>query len=323
MQERLSRKKKLLWAFGAALAAAIISLYVPEFWPGAKISAHEHYRAGGGMDSYLKAARFANIKKAVFLPTDWPASNPAYKENLQELLKLKKQYPDKIIAFATAYNRDPSAASYLEEALRNGASGIKFIDWLESKKYPNEAGAVDSANMYKIYEVARKYKVPLLMHIDFQKRPEWKEQFWNAARDFPDVTFILAHYCRAASGEVPLLELCSETLDKFPNVFTDLSMGGGIKRYVRYFDKNPEIFRNFILRYQDRILWGTDLEIRPDKPKTSLTVARRMWLDFLILQKKYYLNPFHGGFKLHRGFNLPREVLEKIYWENPKKILKL
>jgi hypothetical protein len=54
----------------------------------------------------------------------------------------------------------------------------------------------------------------------------------------------------------PQLELCAETLDKFPNVYIDISMGGGLKRYMRYFDENPELWRNFILKYQDRIFWA-------------------------------------------------------------------
>lgn len=289
-----------------------------------KISSHEHFRKGGDMASYLDAMTRANIEKAVFLPTDWPPSNPVSQENLKELLELKKQYPEKILVYATAYNKDPDASHIIEEALKNGASGIKFIDWLYSEKYPNEPGDVDSENMYKVYALAQKYKVPVLLHIDFQKVPNWLTQFWKVAADFPEVKFILAHYCRAASGKIPELELCAKTLDKFPNVFTDVSMGGGIRRYIRYFDENPEIFRNFILRYQDRIMWGTDIEIEPGVEKNADWIEKRMRLDFLILSRASYKNPLHlDDAKTHKGLNLPRKVLKKIYWENPKKILQL
>src|SRR3989338_10859008 len=166
-----------------------------------KIDMHEHFRAGGDARYFLAAMAAAGIKKMVIVPTDWPPSNPKYKENLTAALEVKNKYTDKFIVFATAWNKDPDAAKIIEDAVKNGAGGMKFIDWLSSKKYPNEAGPVDSDNMYKVYEVAREYKVPVLMHIDFQKKPEWKAQFEKVAGDLPDVTFILAHYCRAASGK--------------------------------------------------------------------------------------------------------------------------
>src|SRR5215831_4677969 len=68
-----------------------------------KISTHEHYRAGGNMKPYLAVMARANLEKAVFLPTDWPPSNPHTQENLKELLALKRRYPKRIVVFATAY----------------------------------------------------------------------------------------------------------------------------------------------------------------------------------------------------------------------------
>lgn len=287
-----------------------------------KISTHEHYRAGGELRPYLAAMAWANIEKAVFVPTAWPPSNPQYKDNLQELLALQRQYPEKIVVFATAYDKDPEAATILEEAIKRGARGIKFIDWLVSATYPDEAGPVDSANMHQVYEIARRYRVPVLLHIDFQKRPDWKEQFERAATDFPDVTFILAHYCRAASGAKPALELCADTLDKFPNVVVDMSMGGGLKRYMRYFDEDPKRWRDFVLRYQDRLLWGTDMILDETPGKDAAWVWRRMLTDFLMFQSTLYQSPFHQDDKtLHHGLALPASVLKKIYYDNPRRLL--
>jgi predicted TIM-barrel fold metal-dependent hydrolase len=176
--------------------------------------------------------------------------------------------------------------------------------------------------MHHVYEVARRYRVPVLLHIDFQKRPEWKMQFDRVAADFPDVTFILAHYCRAASGATPALELCTDTLDKFPNVFVDISMGGGLKRYMRYFDQESVLWRGFVLRYQDRILWGTDMILDDNPGKNADWIWRRMLTDFLMFQTPVYQSPFHPEDKtLHHGLALPASVLKKIYYENPQRIL--
>ncbi|KKT17648.1 MAG: hypothetical protein UV98_C0004G0016 [Parcubacteria group bacterium GW2011_GWB1_43_6] len=301
----------------------IIYYYQKEARRFKRISAHEHWRKGGSIKPYLKVMKWANVEKVVFVPTDWPASNPKYKENLQELLELKRKYPDKIVVFATAYNKDPEAAKIIEDAILQGARGIKFIDWLFSEKFPDEAGRVDSENMYKVYEIAKRYKVPVLMHIDFQKKPEWKFQFERVATDFPEVKFILAHYARSASGENPALEVCADILEKFANVSVDISMGGGVRRYMRYFDQNPARWHDLILRYQDRILWGTDIILDEMPFKNSAWLKSRMLLDFLMLQKKTYHNPLHiEDVAVHKGLELAPAVLKKIYYDNPARILK-
>jgi predicted TIM-barrel fold metal-dependent hydrolase len=295
-----------------------------------KIDTHEHFRSGGDINNYLAAMKIAHIDKMVLIPTDWPASNNKYKEHMAAALKASKDHPGKFIVYATSWNKDPEAARIIEEALKQGARGIKFIDWLYSAKYSaTEAGPVNSSNMYQVYKVAEKYKVPVLLHIDFQNKPEWRDQFWQVAKDFPNVTFILAHYCRSASGKVPNLKLCADTLDKFPNVYTDIAMGGGVSRYAKYFDQDVRPFQQFITKYQDRILWGADLIIDGRKSssgqnKDGAWIAKRMLTNFFILellQWKSVSNPTDEHF--HRGLGLSKEVLNKIYWQNPKRILKL
>jgi predicted TIM-barrel fold metal-dependent hydrolase len=173
-----------------------------------------------------------------------------------------------------------------------------------------------------VYEIALRYRVPVLLHIDFQKRPDWKWQFERAATDFPDVTFILAHYCRAASGRTPALDLCADTLDKFPQVFLDMSMGGGLKRYMRYFDEDPRRWHDFVLRYQDRLLWGTDIILDENPSKDAAWVWRRMLTDFLMFQAPFYRSPFHPeDTTLHQGLALPASVLRKLYYDNPRRLL--
>lgn len=333
--------RKTFWLIGIAAFIALLLIIVSAQYfsedkktgedakPAlAKIDMHEHFRAGGDIRNYLVAMHAAKIEKMVLLPTDWPTSNPKYKENVAAALEARKQFPDKFIVFATTWNKDPDASQIIENAIKNGAGGIKFIDWIYSTQYPNEAGSVDSANMYKVYRVAQKYKVPVLMHIDFQKKPEWRDQFWKVAGDFPEVTFILTQYCRSASEKKYDLELCSKTLDKFPNVYTDIAMGAGLRRFINYFDKDAKPFRDFILKYQDRILWGTDIvldgKIRKGVEKNPPWIFKRMAMDFSILKYGKHLNLINPGDKIiHRGLDLPDEVLQKIYWENPKKVLGL
>ena len=105
-------------------------------------------------------------------------------------------------------------------------------------------------------------------------------------------------------------------------------MGGGLNRYVGYFDKDVKPFRDFIIKYQDRILWGADIVLDGEpyrgQKKNTAWVFKRMLTDFMIFQGRSWREPLHPENTMrHRGLDLPEDVLRKIYWENPKRILGL
>ena len=79
-------------------------------------------------------------------------------------------------------------------------------------------------------------------------------------------------------------------------------MGGGPKRYMRYFDADPKRWHDFVLRYQDRLLWGTDTILDGNPSKDAAWVWRRMRTDFLMFQSSFYQSPFHQDDKtLYQG----------------------
>ena len=206
-----------------------------------------------------------------------------------------------------------------------GARGIKSIDWLYSEITKNLIDEIDSQNMYKVYQIARKYKVPVLLHIDFYKNKKWEEQFERAVKDFPDVVFILAHYASCINNyPFDHLSLANKFLDKFSNVYLDISSGNSIKNYMRLIDENKKIFYDFFIYNQDKLLWGADIVLESNRYNNFEEILRRLMLEFLILQRKIYRDPFHYIDKgTYRGLELPEEVLEKIYYQNAVKILRL
>ena len=77
----------------------------------------------------------------------------------------------------------------------------------------------------------------------------------------------------------------------------------------------PEKLRAFLIRYQDRVLYGTDLDLPPeadfsDALKDFQSTYARDW-KFLATSAPLSVN----GKPIH-GLNLPRSVLEKIYRTN-------
>jgi predicted TIM-barrel fold metal-dependent hydrolase len=264
----------------------------------------------------LKAAGTLGVSKILFVPTGFGPDNRGYKNYQRWLLfYVKKLYPEKIIAFCTIDEQDPQAFQDFEECLKQGGEGLKLLGG-----HPNFYDEpLNSENMYKVYRIAKKYQVPILVHGSIINLPQTKKELEQVFSDFPKITFIHAHYCSAIFRGINL-DQCSELLDKYPNLYIDLSMGGGIKRYHRYFRQDLEKVKEFILKYQDRILFGSDIILDKTSWKNFDFVYQRMKCDLDLHQKTEYRCQYGEKDILHQGFNLPKKVLRKLYFENPQKI---
>ncbi len=281
-----------------------------------KIDMHEHYRTGGDIDAFLKAASCLGISKVVFLPTGSPPDNEGYEAYWESLIKqAKEKYPDQIIPFCTIDEADPRAAELVEQYILEGAKGLKLIGG--HPDFYDEP--LNSENMYKVYRVVAKYKIPILIHGSIINIPELKDQLDQVYGDFPEVTFIQAHYCSTIMNGINL-DQCAELLDKHQNLYTDLSMGGGIARYHQYLKQDLKKIKDFVIKYQDRILFGSDIILNNSKTKDFNWLYERIRCDIDLHEKEEYTCEFGESSWLHEGFNLDKEVLMKLYYENPKKV---
>jgi predicted TIM-barrel fold metal-dependent hydrolase len=278
-----------------------------------RISTHEHYRAGASIDVYLRVARELGIEKTIFVPTGLGPDNRGYQENMAELLEVQRRHPDRVVAFATIDEADPNAAAVLEAAVARGARGLKLIGG--HPHFYDEH--LDSPNMYRVYRVVQRHHLPILVHASLSKIPEQRAQLERVLDDFPDVTVIAAHYAE----EAPHLEAADELFAAHPNLLMDLSMGGGLKRYESQIEADPGAFRDFILRHPDRLLWGTDVILTRDT--TEAFLRRRITKDFAILEQPFYVDDDLAPGRVRPGLHLPANVLEKIYLDNPRRLLGL
>jgi predicted TIM-barrel fold metal-dependent hydrolase len=282
-----------------------------------KIDMHEHYMFTGNIDLLLKAAGCFGISKIVFLPTGLPPDNKFYKVHWAFLMMAAKQYPDQIIPFCTIDEADPRAAELVEQYILEGAKGVKLIGG--HPEYYDEP--LNSENMYKVYQKAAEYDVPVLLHGSLINIPELNDQLDQVYSDFPEVTFQHAHYGNTLMKGIHL-DVIAELLDKHPNLYIDLSMGDGITAYHGYLRKNLETIRNFVIEYQDRILFGSDL-ILYFATNDFDWLYQRIRCEIDLCQKAEFTCEFGMSDWVHQGFDLDREILRKLYYENPKKVLGL
>lgn len=280
---------------------------------------HEHYRNGAKPEQYLDIASKLGIEKVIFVPTGGEPDNRGYKKHTAALLKAQKKYPDRIIAFCTIDEADTEAPEIFKQCLDDGGQGLKLLGG-----HPNFYDVPLNNDIVKqVFKIAEERDVPVLIHASIINVPKMKDELKDLLNSFPTVRVQFAHYCSTVFKGINL-DQCAEFLDAYPQLYIDLSMGGGITRYFGYMTETGGLqkIKEFILKYQDRIFSGTDSIIAGVGPTTDKQWLRgRMMCDFSLHQEKWYRCPAinKGEYTLLPGFELSEDVLKKLYIDNPKK----
>jgi predicted TIM-barrel fold metal-dependent hydrolase len=134
----------------------------------------------------------------------------------------------------------------------------------------------------------------------------------------PNLKFI---GCHLGSLEWNVDDL-ARTLDRFPNMAVDLAARICHLQYQSA--KDPEKVRNFLIKYQDRILYGTDIDY------TGTWLDSSFYSEIHATRLKDW-NYFTGSsemksenFKIpFTGLHLPKKVVDKIFYLNAVKWYKL
>lgn len=134
----------------------------------------------------------------------------------------------------------------------------------------------------------------------------------------PDLVFI---GCHLGSLEWNVDSLAAR-LDKYPNMAVDMSARICHLQYQTVRDWKK--VRDFCIKYQDRLLYGTDVGYsRKSNPDGFRKQMHNTWMDdwkYLTTNEEMSSNTFKGTFK---GLKLPRKVIDKIYRENAVRWYKL
>jgi predicted TIM-barrel fold metal-dependent hydrolase len=144
----------------------------------------------------------------------------------------------------------------------------------------------------------------------------WEAQnAWERVLDrHPKMTVVMAHMLNYnITGEQ--LDYLRYVMESYPNVNLDLAARIG---WFCYLDRDQ--IRDFLIKYSDRILFGTDIGDQPLREDPGIT-ARRYHRCFEILETDkmvgagFYPAPGEGR-REFKGLALPIDVLENIYYRN-------
>ncbi len=229
----------------------------------------------------------------------------------------------------------------LERDVAAGARGLKVTKEL-GLYFRDRSDAmlrVDDERFDPIWDKAGRLGIPVLIHVSdpigffqpidgrnehyltLQEFPNWSfagshfskaellEQRNRLIARHPETTFLLPHVANMPED----LALVGAWLDAYPNVLIDFSAR------IDELGRQPYTAREFMIRYQDRILFGLDMPVSAD--------AYRCYFRFMETRDEYFDYPdYIGRFGVYSrwkifGLNLPDDVLRKIYRDNARRAI--
>ncbi len=311
-----------------------------------KTDAHFHYLTYN--DGYLKIASELNFR---LLSPNWDGEY-----SIDEQMKITHSVlisnPHKFAFFGTfSLNGfgEPGFAkktiARIEECMKAGATGIKI--WknigMVLKDPDGQYIMADNPAFDSIFIYLEQKNIPVMGHLGEPKdcwlpfdemtdpgdksyyknnpeyymylqpeAPSYEDQITardNLLRKHPDLVFIGAHL---ASLEWSVDEI-AKRLDEFPNLSVDMAARLYHLQYQSKIDR--EKVRDFMIKYQDRILYATDFEVHEIPGADSKVIMenlRKGWMSQWI----YLATDSITGVE---GLQLPKEVIDKIYFKNAER----
>lgn len=277
--------------------------------------------------------------------------------SVPDALMAKAKYPDRFYVFTSFdvseyFRHGKEIGKYLVKFVDNmrncGCDGLKIIEGKPSmRKFMGAVPDFDQTCWEPLWEYLEETGFPVLWHLndpescwgDADKAPrhirmagelyddtyvnneEQYRQMEAILKRHPKIKFIFAHMY-FMSAQLPRL---SALLDTYPNMMVDITPG--LEIYVNL-SGNTEEARAFFEKYQDRILYGTDIGARcvladhAQPLNEDECIARMDLIDGLFEPETHRIMRADGRYLintddfLQQGFSLSEEALNKIYWKN-------
>jgi predicted TIM-barrel fold metal-dependent hydrolase len=308
------------------------------------IDVHNHVNDAQGIEEPMPPHRVievmdkTNVKTVVILTGMWG-------EKLQKVLDtMVKLYPGRFIVFTQIDwskiddpNFSQETVAQLNDAVSRGARGLKVLKdlGLGVKDKTGKLITVDDSRLDPVWEECGRLGIPVSIHVtdpeaffhpidntneryeELTEHPDWSfygPQFPSKvsileARDrviarHPRTTFVALHLANWPEN----LEYVAGELERYPNMMVEF---GAREAEL---GRQPRRAREFFLKYQDRIMFGTDNGMDEEMYRNHFR-----WLETADEYFDYWGYPGQGRWKIY-GMELPDTVLEKIYHLNAERI---
>jgi hypothetical protein len=327
----------------------------PDFKSFPKIDAHVHLETSD--HSFVKIAEENNFKMISLVTRS--ESPSVIKKEFDFVRNLHDKHPESI-GFATTISMDgfgepdwqENTIEWLRQSFESGALGVKLwkdigmtfrnedstfifiddprfdpiIDYIAAQNKTLINHTAEPKNCWlPLAEMtvkgdssyfAENPQYHMFLHPDYPSREEILAARDRMLNKHPDLRYV---GCHLGSMEWSVDEIAA-WLDKFPNYGLDMAA-----RIVHFKVQNRDKVRDFIIKYQDQLLYGTDIAINDRSNATPeqqiQDIIKNVWMEDWEYFTTDKLLTQNDKVKEYQGLDLPEPVLKKIYHDNALKMM--
>ena len=308
-------------------------------YPVIDFHSHDYPKSDADVDEWVRTMDKVGIQKTIIL--SYSAGS-----RFDSVVRKYSRYKDKFEIWCgfdyTGYDKQgwqQHAIAELERCYKKGARGVgelgdKGLGELYSHPVPGYGLHIDDPRMKPLLEKCAELHMPVSIHVaedawmyenvdstndGLMNSATWKVDMTkkgilnhdqliatleNAVKNNPRTIFIACHLANCCSD----LNKLGKLFDTYPNLFADIAARYGEIAPI------PRFVHDFMEKYSDRIVYGTDMG-----------TSRNMYITtFRILETSdehfYQQDLFNYHWPLY-GLSLSDTALERIYHNNAKKIL--
>jgi predicted TIM-barrel fold metal-dependent hydrolase len=307
-------------------------------YPAIDMHSHAYPETPEQVDQWVEIMDKVGIEKTIVM-------TGAYGAEFDSIYQIYAQYPERFDVWCglnySGYDKSgfgPAAVVELERCFKAGATGVgelgdkgKGLFYCQPPAFGMHA---DDLRMDPIWQKCAELGMPVNIHVG---EPQWFYEPMDSTNDglmnalewrldnqpgilnlqevvktlentvarHPKTIFIACHLANCNHD----LEVLGRMFDRYDNFYADIA--------ARYAENAPvpRYTAKFIEKYQDRILYGTDMDFNEKMYEVTFRVLESADEHFYEIEQFGYHWPLYG-------LDLNDQVLKKLYRENALKIIK-
>lgn len=306
-------------------------------YPVIDMHTHVYARNDQAIAKWIKAMDACGIEKSIIL-------TGATGARFDSIVAIYAKYGNRFELWCgfdnSGYNKPgygPEAVKELERCFKKGAKGVGELMYKGKGIPPSTSGRTmmlpDDPRVDILFEKCAELGIPVNLHISedkwmYEKIDSTNDGLMNAAqwqvkseygsksheemidilentlKKHPNTTFIAAHLANCCAD----LSVLGKYFDKYPNLFADISARYGEIAPI------PKFVREFVEKYQDRLVYGTDMTFKESIYKTTFRILETA-------DEHFYESDLFGYHWPLYGLALSDKDLKKLYKDNALKIM--